>query len=75
MLVLRGRPDFFMIVEYYIHHITINFHFDDDAMKKNMTCLVVMPTNDQTIAQSHAVCPYWARAPSAHFGSITFFVA
>jgi len=34
MLVLRGRPDFFMIVEYYIHHITINFHFDDDAMEK-----------------------------------------
>jgi len=24
----------YLIVEYYIHHITINFHVDDDVMKK-----------------------------------------
>jgi len=26
---------FYLIVEYYIHHITINFHVDDDVMEKN----------------------------------------
>ncbi len=65
----------YLIVEYYTHHITINFYVDDDVMKKNLTCLVGMPANDQSIALSQAVCLYWAQAPGAHFGSITFFVA
>jgi hypothetical protein len=64
-----------LIVEYYIHNITINFHVDDDVMGKNMPCLVGMPANDQSIALSHAVRLYWAWAPGAHFGWITFFVA
>jgi hypothetical protein len=34
MLLLRGRTDFYLIVEYYIHNITINFHVDDDVMEK-----------------------------------------
>ena len=38
MLLLRGRTDFYLIVEYYIHNITINFHVDDDVMEKNMPC-------------------------------------
>jgi len=25
---------FYLIVEYCIHHVTINFHADDDVMKK-----------------------------------------
>jgi hypothetical protein len=33
------------------------------------------PTNDQTVALPHSVCPFWAGGPGAHFGSITFFVA
>ena len=66
----------YLIVEYYIHNdITINFHVDDDVKEKNMPCLVGTPVNDQSVALSQAVCLYWALAPGAHFGSITFFVA
>ena len=64
-----------LIVEYYIHHIIINIHLDDYVMKKNMSCPVGTPANNQTIALPHSVCPYWAWGPGAHFGLITFFVA
>jgi hypothetical protein len=61
-----------LIVEYYIHHIIINIHVDDDVMAQNMTCPVGTLAYDQTVALPHGVCPYWARGPVAHFGSITF---
>jgi len=62
-----------LIVKYYIHHIIINTHdVDDDVMAQNMTCPVGTPANNQTVALPHGVRPYWARAPGAHFGSITF---
>jgi len=64
-----------LIVEYYIRHIIINIHVDDDVMEKNTTCPVGTPANNQTVALPPGVPPYWARGPAAHFGLITFFVA
>ena len=64
-----------LIVEYYIYHIIINTHVDDDVMAQNMTCPVGTPANNQTVALPHGVCPYWAQGPGAHFVSMTFFVA
>jgi len=64
-----------LIVEYYIYHIIINTHVDDDVMAQNMTCPVGTPANNQTVALPHGVCPNWARGPGAHFVLITFFVA
>ncbi len=69
-------PRMLLIVEYYIYHIIINTHVDDDnVMAQNMTCLVGTPVLGQTVTLPHGVCPYWAQGPGAHFGSITFFVA
>ena len=68
-------PRILLIVEYYIYHIIINTHVDDDVMAQNMTCLVGTPVHNQTVTLPHGVCPYWARGPGAHFGSITFSVA
>ena len=64
-----------LIVEYFIYHIIINTHVDDDVIKKNMTCPEGTPANNQTVALPHGVRPYWARGPGAHFGLISFFVA
>jgi len=64
-----------LIVEYYIYHIIINTHVDDDVMAQNMTCLVGTPAHDQTVTLPHGVCPYWVWGPGAQYGSITFFVA
>jgi hypothetical protein len=62
-----------LIVEYYIYHIIINTHVDDDVMAQNMTYLVGTPAYDQTFTLPHGISPYWARGPGAHFVSITFF--
>ena len=50
-----------LIVEYYIYHIIINTHVDDDVMAQNMACPVKTSTNDQTVALPHGVRPYWTR--------------
>jgi hypothetical protein len=39
-----------LIVDKYIHHIITNIYADDDLMAENMTCLVGMPANNQTMA-------------------------
>ena len=51
-------PRILLIIEYYIYHILINTHVDDDVMAKNMTCLVGTPAHDQTVMLPHSVCPY-----------------
>ena len=66
-------PRILLIVEYYIYHIIINTHVDDDVMAQNMTCLVGTPVHNQTVLLPNGVRPYWARGPGAR--SITFFVA
>ena len=66
-------PRILLIVEYYIYHIIINTHVDDDVMAQNMTYLVGTPAYDQTFTLPHGISPYWARGPGAHFVSITFF--
>ena len=70
-------PRILLIVEYYIYHIIINTHVDDDVMAQNMACPVKTSANDQTVALPQGVRPYWywARVHGAHFGLITFFVA
>ena len=65
-------PRILLIVEYYIYHIIINTHVDDDVMAQNMTCLVGTPVHKQTVTLPHGVCPYWARGPGAHFCLIIF---
>ena len=39
-----------LIVKYYIHHIIINTHVDDDVMAQNMICPVGTPVNNLTVA-------------------------
>jgi len=68
-------PRILLIVEYYIYHIIINTHVDDDVMAQNMSCLVGTPVHNQTSILPHGVRPYEARGPGAHFGLITFSVA
>jgi hypothetical protein len=63
-----------LIFEYYIHHIIINIHADDDLMAENMTCLVGTPTNDQTVAQRHGASLDCARDHGEYFGLTKFFV-
>jgi hypothetical protein len=59
-----------LIVENYIHHIIINIHADDDLMAENMTCMVGMPANNQTVVQWHSPCLDCTRGPGNYFGSI-----
>ncbi len=67
-------PRILLIVEYYIYHIIINTHVDDDVMAQNMTCLVGTPVHNQTVTLTHGVRLYWARVPG-DFRLITFVVA
>ena len=48
-------PRILLIVEYYIYHIIINTHVDDDVMAQNMTCLVGTPVHNQTVTLPHEV--------------------
>jgi hypothetical protein len=74
MLVLRGRPDFIWLLSITsIISPSISMLM---MMWWEKTCPVwETPANDQSVALSHAIRLYWAWAPGAHFGSITFFVA
>ena len=51
-------PRILLIVEYYIYHIIINTHVDDDEMAQNMSCPVGTPTHNQTVTLPHSVCLY-----------------
>jgi len=55
---MRCELENLLIVEYYIYHIIINTHVDDDVMAQNMTCLVGTPVHNQTYSLPHGVRPY-----------------
>jgi hypothetical protein len=44
-------------------------------MAENMTCLVGMPANNQTVVQRHGACLDCARVPEKYFGLIENFLA
>jgi hypothetical protein len=44
-------------------------------MAENMTCLVGMPANDQTIVQRHGTCLDCAQGPEEYFGLMEIFLA
>jgi hypothetical protein len=53
----------------------INIHADDDLMAENMTCLVEMRANNQTIVQRHGSCLDYLQGPGNYFGLMENFLA
>ncbi len=53
-------PRILLIVEYYIYHIIINTHVDDDVMAQNMTCLVgYTAPRRSSILGAGSWCQFW----------------
>ena len=53
----------YLIVAYYSHQIIVNSMQMMMLMVENMTCLLGMPANDETIAQCHGARPDCVQSP------------